>query len=88
MIPACQVLLGLIPNNFSFLFTASTEISPQPSLPAALQPFRSLSYYSVAGRRTGLAPDDYSRVEQLREANLVARKILRISARVGEENNG
>ena len=38
--------------------------------------------------RTGLAPDDYSRVEQLREANLVARKILRISARVGEENNG
>ena len=38
--------------------------------------------------RTGLAPDDYSRVEQLREANLVARKILRISARVGWENNG
>ena len=38
--------------------------------------------------RTGLAPDDYSRVEQLREANLVARKILRVSARVGEENNG
>ena len=38
--------------------------------------------------RAGLAPDDYSRVEQLREANLVARKILRISARVGEENNG
>ena len=35
--------------------------------------------------RTGLAPDDYSRVEQLREANLVARKILRISARLGEE---
>lgn len=38
--------------------------------------------------REGLAPDDYSRVEQLREANLVARKILRISAWVGEENNG
>ena len=38
--------------------------------------------------RAGLSPDDYSRVEQLREANLVARKILRISARVGEENNG
>ena len=37
--------------------------------------------------RTGLAPDDYSRVEQLREANLVARKILRISARVGEKTN-
>ena len=38
--------------------------------------------------RTGLAPDDYSQVEQLREANLVARKILRISARVGREHNG
>ena len=37
--------------------------------------------------RAGLAPDDYSRVEQLREANLVARKILRISARVGEGIN-
>lgn len=31
--------------------------------------------------RIGLPPDEYSRVEQLREANLVARKILRISAR-------
>ena len=40
---------------------------------------------SAEAMRTGLAPDDYSRVEQLREANLVARKILRISARVGEE---
>ena len=38
--------------------------------------------------RTGLEPDDYSRVGQLREANLVARKILRISARAGGENNG
>ena len=37
--------------------------------------------------RTGLAPDDYSRVGQLREANLVARKILRISARAGGEMN-
>lgn len=33
--------------------------------------------------RTGLPPDDFSRVEQLREANLVARKILRISVREG-----
>ena len=38
--------------------------------------------------RVGLAPDDYSRVEKLREANLVARKILRIFAQVGGENNG
>ena len=35
--------------------------------------------------RVGLPPDEYSRVEQLREANLVARKILRISAREGGE---
>lgn len=34
-----------------------------------------------AALREGLPPDDYSRVEQLREANLVARKILRLSAR-------
>ena len=33
--------------------------------------------------RTGLPPDEYSRVEELREANLVARKILRISAKEG-----
>lgn len=38
----------------------------------------------IAGAlRTGLPPDEFSRVEQLREANLVARKILRISAREG-----
>ena len=35
--------------------------------------------------RIGLPPDEYSRVKQLREANLVARKILRISAREGGE---
>lgn len=35
--------------------------------------------------RTGLPPDEYSRVEALREANLTARKILRISAREGGE---
>lgn len=33
--------------------------------------------------REGLPPDDYARVEQLREANVVARKLLRISAREG-----
>ncbi|MBO7181617.1 MAG: hypothetical protein J6V91_02395 [Kiritimatiellae bacterium] len=31
--------------------------------------------------REGLPPDEFSRVEQLREATLVARKILRLSAR-------
>jgi hypothetical protein len=35
--------------------------------------------------REGLPPDDYSKVEQLREANVIARKILRISAREGGE---
>ena len=30
--------------------------------------------------RVGLPPDEYSRVEELREANLTARKILRIFA--------
>ena len=33
--------------------------------------------------RVGLPPDEYSRVKELREANLTARKILRISAREG-----
>ena len=33
--------------------------------------------------RVGLPPDEYSRIEELREANLVARKILRITAREG-----
>lgn len=31
--------------------------------------------------REGLPPDEFSRVEQLREATLIARKILRLSAR-------
>jgi hypothetical protein len=35
--------------------------------------------------RSGLPPDDFSRVEQLREANIVARKILRISVREAGE---
>ncbi len=37
--------------------------------------------------KEGLAPDDFARVEQLREANVVARKLLRISAREGREQN-
>ena len=39
----------------------------------------------VEAMRVGLPPDEYSRVEKLREANLVARKILRIAAREGVE---
>jgi hypothetical protein len=35
--------------------------------------------------RAGLPPDEYARTERLREANVVARKILRISAREGGE---
>ena len=35
--------------------------------------------------RVGLPPDEYSRIEELREANLTARKILRISAHEGGE---
>ena len=34
-----------------------------------------------AALREGLPPDEFARVEQLREATLVARKILRLSAR-------
>ena len=32
----------------------------------------------------GLAPDDFSAVSQLRDANIVARKILRLAVRRGE----
>lgn len=39
----------------------------------------------VEAMRLGLPPDEFSRVEELREANLTARKILRISAREGGE---
>jgi hypothetical protein len=35
--------------------------------------------------REGLPPEEYSKVEHLREANVVARKILRISTREGRE---
>jgi hypothetical protein len=31
----------------------------------------------------GLAPDDYARAERLREANLIARKILRLAVKEG-----
>ena len=34
--------------------------------------------------RGGVAPEDYSRIEQLREANTIARKILRLSVRDGQ----
>ena len=33
--------------------------------------------------KEGLPPDEFSRVEALREANTLARKILRLTARVG-----
>ncbi len=33
--------------------------------------------------RIGLAPDEFPKVEALREANVTARKILRLTARVG-----
>ena len=34
--------------------------------------------------RDGVAPEDYSMIEQLREANTIARKILRLSVRDGQ----
>ena len=38
-----------------------------------------------AAMKEGLPPDEFPRVEALREANTLARKILRLTARVGEE---
>jgi len=35
--------------------------------------------------KSGLPPDEYPRVAALREANVLARKILRLTARVGGE---
>ena len=35
-----------------------------------------------AALKAGLPPDDYPRAEALREANIIARKILRLSVRV------
>ncbi len=36
--------------------------------------------------RQGLSPDDFPRVEALKDANTVARKILRLTVRVGGQN--
>lgn len=36
-----------------------------------------------AAMKEGLSPDEFPRVEALREANTLARKILRLTARVG-----
>lgn len=33
--------------------------------------------------RVGLAPDEFPKVEKLKEANVLARKILRLAVRVG-----
>jgi hypothetical protein len=33
--------------------------------------------------KAGLAPDEYAKVQELKEANVLARKILRLTARVG-----
>ena len=38
-----------------------------------------------AALKVGLPPDEYSNVEILKEANVLARKILRLTARVGGE---
>ena len=37
--------------------------------------------------REGVPPDDFPRLRQLREANVLARKILRLATRDGETNN-
>ena len=36
-----------------------------------------------AAMKEGMSPDEFPKVEQLREANVLARKILRLTARVG-----
>jgi len=38
-----------------------------------------------AAMKSGLPPDEYPKVEALSEANVLARKILRLAARVGGE---
>ena len=35
--------------------------------------------------KAGLSPDEFPKVEELKEANVLARKILRLTARVGGE---
>ena len=39
-----------------------------------------------AAMQEGLPPDEYPKAEALREANTLARKILRLTARVGGES--
>jgi len=36
-----------------------------------------------AAMKEGLSPEEYSRAEMLKEANILARKILRLAVRVG-----
>ena len=36
-----------------------------------------------AAMKEGMSPDEFPKLEQLREANTLARKILRLTARVG-----
>lgn len=38
-----------------------------------------------AAMKEGMSPDEFPKLEQLREANTLARKILRLTARVGGE---
>ena len=38
-----------------------------------------------AAMKEGMPPDEFPKLEQLREANTLARKILRLTARVGGE---
>ena len=38
-----------------------------------------------AAMKEGLSPEEYARVEVLREANTLARKILRLTVRVGSQ---
>ena len=37
--------------------------------------------------RVGVSPDEYPKLESLREANTLARKLLRLAVREGESNN-
>lgn len=42
-----------------------------------------LSARIEAAMNAGLSPDEFPKVEELKEANILARKILRLTARVG-----
>ena len=65
------------------------EVKPSMDREAALAKYdRVLSNLSAridGAMRSGLAPDEYPKVEALKEANVLARKILRLTARVGGE---